>query len=147
MAMFVMGPRMQTVIEPAGSRFSVSEQVVDAVLLLQRRDRLRHGGAVQAGRAVHVLGGHELARHRPRAAGIDRDVPPARQFHHLAGVQGRARQRHVAGRRHDAEHLQLGRGQRQQDGDRVVLAGIGVDDDLLRLAVIGGVSSGVRLER
>ena len=48
----------------------------------------------------------------------------------MRALRWRQRQRHVAGHRDDAEHLQLRRrGQRQQDGDSVVLAGIGVDDD------------------
>jgi hypothetical protein len=41
------------------------------------------------------------------------------------------RQRHVARHGGDAQHLDLlGAGQRQQDRHRVVLTGVGVDDDL-----------------
>jgi hypothetical protein len=68
--------------------------------------------------------------HGALAAGIDRHLRAARQFADDAGVALGQRQRHGAGHRDDAEHLQLGRrGQRQQDGDGVVLTGIGVDDD------------------
>jgi hypothetical protein len=68
--------------------------------------------------------------HGALAAGIDRHLRAASQFADDAGVALGQRQRHVAGHRDDAEHLQLRRrGQRQQDGYGVVLAGIGVDDD------------------
>ncbi len=77
---------------------------------------------------MHLLGGDELAHHRPDGAGKDLDLGLAGQFADLAGILLGQRQRHVAGDGGDAEHLQFGARQRQQYGDRIVLAGVGVDD-------------------
>ena len=78
---------------------------------------------------MDVLGRHQGAHHGADGAGEDLDVRPAGQFADLAGIHLGPRQRHVAGHRRDAKHLELRRGQRQQDRHGVVLAGIGVDDD------------------
>ncbi len=55
------------------------------------------------------------------------------QFAHDPRVLLGQRQGHVARHGGDAQHLDiLGRGQRQQDRHRVILSGVGVDDDLAR---------------
>ena len=103
---------------------------IDGILFLQRHRRLRQIRPVETGLAVHLLGGDQFAHQRPDRSGIDLDVRPAGEFADLAGVLLGQLQRHVAGDGCDAEHLQFGAAERQQDGDGVVLAGIGVDDDL-----------------
>ena len=80
---------------------------------------------------MHLLGGDELAHQRPDRAGKDLDVGPAGQFADFARVLFGQRQRHVARHRGNAQHLQFRARQRQKNGDGIVLAGIGVDDDLL----------------
>ena len=87
-------------------------------------------GTVQAGLAVHVLGGDQLAHQRPRAAGMDGQIGPSGEFAHLARILLGQRQRHVAGDHGDREHVQLvRRAERQQDGERIVMTGVAVDDD------------------
>ena len=80
---------------------------------------------------MHLLGGDELAHHRPDRAGIDLDVGPAGQFADFSRILLGQRQGNVARHRGNAQHLQFRARQRQKNGDGVVLAGIGVDDDLL----------------
>ena len=91
--------------------------------------------AVEPGLAMHVLGGDQRAHHGPDRAGEDPGLRPAGEFADLARVLLGQRQRHVAGDGGDAEHLELRAGERQQDGDGVVLAGVGVDDDLARAGI------------
>ena len=69
------------------------------------------------------------AHQRPDGAGEHLDVGSPGQFADLAGVLFGQRQRHVAGHRRDAEYVELRAAQGQQDGHRVVLARIRVDDD------------------
>ena len=106
---------------------------VDAVLGLERLLRFRQLRAVEAGRPVDMLGRHQRPPHWPPAAGIDRHLGASGELDHLQGVPGVLGKADIAGDRDDAEHVELlGRGEREEDGDRVVLAGIGVDDDLAR---------------
>ncbi len=81
---------------------------------------------------MDVFGRDEAARHRAHGTRVDRDVGPVRQFHDAARIRLGQAQGHVAGHRHDPEHVELGRGQGQEDRHGIVLAGIGVDDDLAR---------------
>ena len=90
-----------------------------------------------------MLGGDQRAPHRALAAGIDRDVGAAGEFDDLQRVAGVLHQADVAGDRDDAEDVEiLGRGEREEDGDGVVLAGVGVDDDLAFHGLVAGCSSG-----
>ena len=102
------------------------------MLLLQRHFRLRQVGPVQAGLAVHLLGGHQVPHQRPHRAGENLGLGPAGQFADLAGVLLGELQGDIAGDGGDSQHLEFGTCQRQQDGDGVVLSRVGVDDDLLR---------------
>ena len=81
------------------------------------------------GLAVHIFGRDQLTNQWPIGAGADGDVAPARQLADHARVAAGQLQRNIAGDGRDAEHLDLGACEGQQDGDGVVLAGIGVDDD------------------
>jgi len=115
---------------PGRPRQQRLDDEVDRMLRLQRHAGLGQVGAVQAGFAMHVLGGDQGPQDRPGAAGIDRHVRAAGQGADLAGVALCQRQRHVAGDRGDADELQLfAGGKRQQDRQGVVLAGIAVEDD------------------
>ena len=116
---------------------------VDGVPIGRRRRWLRGVGPVDAGLAMNVFGGNQRAHHRAITAGVYRDLRTARQFGHHQGVAGGELQRHIAGHGGDTEHVEVvGRCQRQQEGDSVVLAGIGVDDDASRHArMLGGNAS------
>ena len=105
------------------------DQVVDGVLGLQGMGRVGERDAVKAGLAVDMLGGDELAGKGGIAAGVDRGVA-AREFDDDAGVLLGEGERHVARDGGEGKDIQLGRGQRKEDGNGVVLAGVGVDDDL-----------------
>ena len=105
-AMLVSGPSAQSVTVPLSSRISVSTMKSTACCVLQRHRRLGQVRAVEAGLAVHVLGGDQLAHQRPDGAGIDLDVGLAGQFADLAGVLLGQPERHVAGDGGDAEHLE-----------------------------------------
>ena len=81
---------------------------------------------------MHVLCSLQLAYQRPVAAEMDRHVAPPGELDDAAGIVLGEAQRDVAGDGGDRQHLQLvRRGQRQQQGDGVVLTGIAVDDDRL----------------
>src|SRR3954468_16185790 len=79
---------------------------------------------------MDLLGGDQFASQRTDGAGVDLDIGPAGQFADLAGVLFGELQRHVAGYGRYADDLQFRTAKRQQNRDGVVLAGIGVDDDL-----------------
>ena len=101
------------------------------MLRLQGHRRLGQVRTVEPGAAVDVLGGHQRAPQRPDAAGMDRDVGAARELEDLAGIARGPLEADIAGDGDDPEQLDLlRRGQCQQDGDGIVLARIGVDDDL-----------------
>ena len=71
-----------------------------------------------------------LADQRARGAGRDRDVVAADVVEHADRVRRRLLQRLVAGHGGDAEQPDLGAGEREQDRDRVVVAGVAVEDDV-----------------
>ncbi len=109
------------------------DDVVDAVLRLERLLRLRQVGAVEPGRPVDMLGGDQHPAHRPLAAGIDRHLRAAGELDHLQRIPGILGEADIAADRDDAEDVELlRRGQGEEDRDGVVLAGVGVDDDLAR---------------
>ena len=130
MATFVSGPRVQSVTVPGSAARSVSTMKSTPCCACSDL-RLGQVDAVEAGPAVDVLGGDQVAPHRPLAAGIDRHIAAAGELDHLQGVLGVLVEADIAGDRDDAEHVEfVRRGERQQDGDGVVLTGVGVDDDL-----------------
>ena len=97
----------------------------------------RQIGAVEPGLAVHVGRDVALADQRPRRAGGDRDVGAADVVEDADRVRGGLLERLVAGHGGHAEQIDLGAGERQQQRDRVVVAGIAVEDDVghaLRIA-------------
>ncbi len=129
-----IGQRPESAQGDAGG-FGVAQcldQPQDAMLGPHRLGRLRQDEIAETTGAMRPLGIQPVRADRPRAAGIDADVGAAGQFDEGAGVARSRGERHVAGDRHQAQHLELGRGQCQQDGDGVVDAGIGVDDDRAR---------------
>ncbi len=87
---------------------------------------------------MHVFGGHQLAAHRRLAAGEDRNIAAPGKFADLPRVARGVVQRHVAGDGDDAEHVQLPRRrERHQDRGHIVLAGVGVEDDLASSGLAG----------
>ena len=103
---------------------------VDRVRIGEPRPGLRQLRAIQPGAAVDMLGGDHGALQRPVAARMHRDVVAAGELDDLARVPFGQRQGDVAGDRGDRQHLQLlGRGQGQEDRERVVLSRVAVDDD------------------
>jgi hypothetical protein len=61
---------------------------------------------------------------------MDRQIGAPGELADLARVLLGQRQRHVAGDHGEREQVQLvRRAERQQDGERVVMAGVAVDDD------------------
>src|SRR4051794_3189689 len=114
----------------------------DAVALLEGRsdevDRVpcggpdlrgRQVGPVEAGLAVDMGCRPLLTDERPVAADVHRDVGAVDVLEDLERVGGRLLEGLVARDRGDTEHLHLGRGEREQERDGVVVAGIGVEDD------------------
>src|SRR5207248_2454395 len=71
----------------------------------------------------------ERAEERTDGAGMDRDVGSSRELEDLQCVRRRLVDRLVARDRGDADELELGRRERQQNRDRVVVAWIAVEDD------------------
>ncbi len=102
---------------------------VDRGLGVEGELGVRQRNAVKAGLAMNMLGGDQAPRQGRVAAGVDGDGFP-RQFRDLPRVPLGERQGHVPRDGGEGQHLQFRRGEGHQDGDRVVLAGVGVDDDL-----------------
>ena len=104
----------------------------------RRPARPRGGGSVGAvearsrrGRGRRPLAARTSGRSAPAATGTS---PRPGELEHPQRVGGRLGERLVAGDGRDAEQLELGRGQREQDRDRVVVAGVAVEDDAVGLA-------------
>ena len=94
--------------------------------------RRRQVGAVQAALAVDVLRGEALAHERAVGAGGHRDVGASRQLQDRERVSGRVLDGRVARHGGDACELELGAREREQQGDRIVVARIAIDDDSRR---------------
>ena len=105
---------------------------VDSVLVARLRARRGQVGAVETRLAVHVSG--DVARPDERLVGarVDGDVGATGKLEHLERVRGRLVDRLVSGDRRDRDELELGRGQREQDRNRVVVARVAVEDDRRR---------------
>ena len=88
--MLVSGPSGQRVTVPAGSARSVSMRKSTACCGLERHDAGRAvADAVEAGLAVDMLGGDELALERRVAAGEDAGVGRPASSQMIAGVASR----------------------------------------------------------
>ena len=131
--MLVSGPSAQSVTDPAGSARSVSTMKSTAWASCSGMV-----GSGSVGPSSPVLPWTCSAVTSCRSSGRSqpektRDLGLAGQLADDARVLLRQIERHVAGDRRDAEHLDLlGRGEREEDRHGVVLSGIGVDDDLAR---------------
>ncbi|MCY1286872.1 hypothetical protein D9M70_358510 [compost metagenome] len=104
---------------------------VDRVLLLEFHPGLIERRSVEAGLAVHVLGGDQRTGDRLVGAGKNPNLRPVAELAENARIAGRQGQRHVAGDRGDAEQVDLFRtAESEHDGGGIVLPGIGVYDYL-----------------
>ena len=123
-----------------GTRRFASQHVddeIDPMPVLKAHRRVGKPRPVQTGLSMYMLGGHQLAAHRCVAPRKDGDFSLPGQFADDAGILLRQLQGNVARHRDDPQNIQfLGRGQSQQDSNRVVLAGVRVYDDLAALHVV-----------
>ena len=109
------------------------DQEIDRVDRFGRAARFRQVRAVYARRPVDALGGDRLAHQGARAAGIDRHLRPAAEVPDPACIALGQRQRDIAGNGRNAQKVELfRRGEGQQQGDGVVLAGVAIDDQRAR---------------
>ena len=97
------------------------------------------GNVGEAVRAVPELGGDELLKERMLRATGDGNVASIGERDERERVLQALRCGHVAGNHGQRSNVELGRIQREEDGNRVVGAGIGVDDDF---AGSGGLRCG-----
>ena len=140
-AMLVNGPSAQG--DAAGlTGADRLDQEIHPMPVVERHRRIRKGRAVESRRPMNVLGRDQLPGHRPGAAGIDSDIGPPGEMHDLARIE-RSPVEGVAGDGDDAEHVDLvRRRQGKKDGDRIVLPGIRIDDDLLLHGSVLSVAPG-----
>ncbi len=124
-ATFVSGPTGTSTVSGA----DVLDEEVDGVLLDRLGGARRQLGPVQAALAVDVRGDVELAHERPVGAHRDRNVLAADELEHPQRVVGRLLERLVAVDGGDADELDLGAREREQQRDRVVVPGVAVEDD------------------
>ena len=131
--MFVSGPVGTRV---TGSRECADEtgDQLDRALGDRPDGSLRQVGAVEPGRPVDVIGdlgsAARAARAAPAATGTS--VRPE-EGQDPERVAGRVLQAGVAGDGRDAQHAQLGAGEREEDRQGVVVAGVAVEDDRERI--------------
>jgi hypothetical protein len=78
---------------------------------------------------MDVLGHVRLTDERPVGSRRDLDVRPLGELEDPDRVRGRLVECLVPGDRRDAEELDLGTREREEDGDRVVVPGIAVEED------------------
>ncbi len=87
--------------------------------------------AIEAGGPVNMVGNHQLFQNRPGTSGKDGDLRAPRQLQDLERVDGGMFESDVAGGGHKAEDLEgFGRSQHHHDGRRLILPGVGGDDNL-----------------
>ena len=139
-ATFVSGPSGTRVTGVLGREQALGEEF-DRVLLDRSATRGGEIGAVQAGLAVRVGRDDELAHERPVGAGRDGEVGSSGELEHAEGIGGDLVERLVPGDGRDAEDLELGAGEREQEGDRVVLARVAVDEDGDHARTASGIST------
>ena len=105
---------------------------VDGVLSNRFFLRRRQIRSVETRLAVDVRRNELLAHERTVRTRCDGNVATSRELEHADGIRSRLVERLVAGDRRDAEDLHLGRGERQEQCDRVVVTGVAVDEDRRR---------------
>ena len=102
----------------------------DCPMGLDRAGRHLHLDAFEPALAVVAHRGHRLAHQRPPGACVDRGVRESAKPAKEAGIAIRDLERHVPGYRGDAGELNLRRRcERHRDGERIVAAGVAVEDD------------------
>ena len=104
------------------------------VLVDRPCSRLGQRRPVEPTLAVHVIGDAELPDEGTLGATRHGHIGAAGELEHLERVQRRLLERLVAVDGRDAEQLDLRAGEREQDGDRVVVARVAVEDDRRRHA-------------
>ena len=117
----------------------------------------RPPGADRTGRQLHLdpfdpalavvpHRGHRLAHERPVGPRVDRHVRAPAQRAEEAGVAPGDLQGHVAGDGGDPGELDLlGGGERHRDGERVVAAGVAVEEDAAAVRARAGVRARARV--
>ena len=133
---------------PSGTRVTAAlrceealGEEVDRVLLDGAGPRLREVGAVEAGLAVRVGCDDELADQGLIRSGSDRHIGAPGELEHAQRVGRHLLDRLVAGDRRDAQDLDLGAGQGEQERDRVVLARVAVDEHGDHARTASGIST------
>ena len=115
-----------------GGKFTqLFDDEINGMTFGQRHRRVGQVGAVKAAFSVDMFGGNKGAPHGAVAAGKDFDIAFACKFADDARVLLRQIQRHIARNARQAQNFDFfGACEGQQNCDRVVLAGVCVDDDL-----------------
>ena len=126
-ARFVMGPSVRSVSSPG---CAVASSMMRSAAW--RPDSPRTGGGSTASPSPWppwvsgvVTSGRRSGTSRPRA---DRHVAPARQLQHRPGVDRDLLGVHVPGHARDGPDVRVGRGAREEQRERVVDAGVAVDE-------------------
>jgi len=109
------------------------------MLGLGRARRVRQPGVAQPVVAVKIGGVDVRFDHRPITPRKIRDVD-AQHVQHRADVDVHLVQRHVAGHRRQREQVEIGGTSGREghgDADRIVHAGIGIDDPVHGVVIVG----------
>ena len=133
--MFVSGPGRDQRDRLVRGADRVGDEV-DGVPRRPARSSARQRRAVHAALAVDVLGDERLAAERAGGADGDRHVGPADELEQLQRVDRRLLERLVAMDGRDADELDLRAREREQERDRVVVAGVAVEDDLHGASIV-----------
>jgi hypothetical protein len=87
--------------------------------------------SIEASRPMNVVGDDQLAHDGPRTPGEDGDVCAATELEELERVDEGVVESDIACGGHQAEDFKgFGRGQHHHDGGRLILPGVGSNDDL-----------------
>ena len=103
---------------------------INAMLCLQRHRRIGQLRAIQPRLPMHIFRRDQLALDRAVAARVNPRLWLSSQFTDDPAVLFGELQGHIACHGRHPQNLQLGTGQRQQNGKGIVLPGVSVDDDL-----------------
>ena len=90
--------------------------------------RFRQVRAVEAGRAMDVIGDVAGPHERARRPGRHRDVGPAEERQDAKRVTGGVLHARLAGHGRDPQDPELGACEREEDGQGIVVAGVAVED-------------------
>ncbi len=105
------------------------QQGVDGVAGVGRAALEGEADVAHAVGAVHVLGRDQRELERRRLTDVDRHVEAPAQLACVERVLDAELERHVAGHDADADHVDARVGQRDDERDGVVGAGVGVDEE------------------